>query len=310
MDLTDKSQLMKYLKEKGIWANKGLSQNFLVDRGSLDKIVEAAEIKPDDLIVEIGPGVGTLTQELINKPNHVVSIELDPKLAALLQENYSSFKNFELICADVLRTNIGEIVGSKKYKVVANIPYAITSKIIKLFLTEKNKPESLVMLVQKEVAERICAKPGDMSILAISVQLYGQPEIVDIVPKESFFPSPKVDSAILRIVIARSGSNEPACRPFDSEAKAPPLRLEEQAGQSIDRHAALAMTDHEEKTFFRCVNVGFSSRRKKLLNNLSSGYHLDRKKVSDIMKKVRINEGARAQELTVLQWLELSKLIN
>lgn len=277
MDLTDKTQLMKYLKEKGIWANKGLSQNFLVDRIALDKIVEAAEIKPEEQIVEIGPGVGTLTQELINKPNHVTSIELDPKLAALLTNNYSTSENFKLIGADVLRTNIEEIVGSNKYKVVANIPYAITSKIIKLFLTQKNKPESLVMLVQKEVAQRICAKPGDMSTLAISVQLYGEPEIVDIVKAECFFPAPKVDSAILRIKIQESN---------------------------------IKINGEEEKAFFRSVNIGFSSRRKKLLNNLSSGYHLDRKIVSDIMEKVGINEGARAQELTILQWLELSKLIN
>lgn len=274
MDLTDKSQLMKYLKEKGIWANKGLSQNFLVDKVALGKIVEAAEIKPEDQIIEIGPGVGTLTQELINKPNHVTSIELDPKLATLLIENYSTFENFELISADVLRTNIGEIVGSKKYKVVANIPYAITSKIIKLFLTQKNKPESLVMLVQKEVAERICAKPGDMSTLAISVQLYGEPEIVDIVKSDCFFPAPKVDSAILKIKIQES---------------------------------KIKINSENEKAFFRSVNVGFSSRRKKLLNNLSSGYHLDRKIVSDIMIQTGLSDNVRAQELTIEDWLSLSK---
>ena len=276
MDLTDKSQLMGYLKQKGIWANKGLSQNFLIDRIALDKIVAAAEIEEGDRIIEIGPGVGTLTTELIEKSNSVTSIELDSKLATLLSERFSEHHNFKLIEGDVLNTNIGEIVQSDPYKVVANIPYAITSKIIKLFLTSSNKPTSLVMLVQKEVAERICAKPGQMSVLAISVQLYGNPQIIDIVNANSFFPAPKVDSAIIKI-----GIN-------DFNNKVPNL---------------------DEKEFFRCVKIGFSSRRKKLTNNLMAGYHLDREKVSDIINKIGLKEGARAQDLTISQWNQLSQLI-
>lgn len=276
MDLTDKSQLMGYLKQKGIWANKGLSQNFLVDRIALDKIVAAAEIEEGDRIIEIGPGVGTLTTELIEKSNSVISIELDSKLATLLSERFSEHHNFKLIEGDVLNTNIGEIIQSDPYKVVANIPYAITSKIIKLFLTSPNKPTSLVMLVQKEVAERICAKPGQMSVLAISVQLYGNPQIIDIVNANSFFPAPKVDSAIIKI-----GIN-------DFNNKVPHL---------------------DEKEFFRCVKIGFSSRRKKLTNNLMAGYHLDREKVSDIINKIGLKEGARAQDLTISQWNQLSQLI-
>ena len=276
MDLTDKSQLMGYLKQKGIWAKKGLSQNFLVDRAALDKIVAAAEIEKGDKIIEVGPGVGTLTTELIEKSDSVTSIELDSTLATLLSEQLSERENFNLIEGDVLDTNIGEIVQSDPYKVVANIPYAITSKIIKLFLTLSNKPTSLVMLVQKEVAERICAKPGQMSVLAISVQLYGVPEIVDIVKADSFFPAPKVDSAIIRIRIDNS-----------EEKVVPP----------------------SEKNFFRCVKIGFSSKRKKLANNLMSGYHLDRKNVSDIINKIGLEEGVRAQDLTISQWNQLSQLI-
>lgn len=276
MDLTDKSQLMGYLKQRGIWAKKGLSQNFLVDRVALDKIVAAAEIEKGDKIIEIGPGVGTLTTELIEKSDSVTSIELDSTLATLLSEQLSERENFKLIEGDVLDTNIEEIVQSDPYKVVANIPYAITSKIIKLFLTLPNKPTSLVMLVQKEVAERICAKPGQMSVLAISVQLYGVPEIVDIVKAGSFFPAPKVDSAIIRIRIDNS-----------EEKVVPP----------------------SEKNFFRCVKIGFSSKRKKLANNLMSGYHLDRKNVSDIINKIGLEEGVRAQDLTISQWNQLSQLI-
>lgn len=283
MDLTDKLQLLKYIKENGIWAKKGLSQNFLIDKGALDKIVDCAEIKKDDLVVEIGPGLGTLTHELIKRAGRVIAIEKDEKLAELLNpksdppaggRNINS--KLTILNADILDINLNELLGVKEYKVVANIPYAITSKIIQLFLTAENKPQEIVMLVQKEVAERICAKPGDMSVLAISVQLYGQPEIVDIVPKESFFPSPKVDSAILKISIQNSDN-----------------RIQED----------------KEKEFFRCVNIGFSSKRKKLINNLSAGYHLDRKIVSDIMKKSGVDEGARAQELKIGDWTRLSEIL-
>ena len=285
MDLTDKTQLLQYLKQHGIWANKGLSQNFLINRGALEKIVDCAELNSEDSVIEVGPGVGTLTTELVQKASKVIAIEKDEKLAQLLNcyiakllENNETIKQFNnkinLLKGDILQINIPELVGENKYKVVANIPYAITSKIIKLFLTQKNKPNAIVLLVQKEVAERIVATPGEMSVLAISVQLFGSPEIVDIVPKESFFPSPKVDSAILKIKIEGS-------------------KLKVQ----------------EEKEFFRLVNIGFSSKRKKLINNLVGGYHLDRKNVFDIIKKIGLSSDVRAQELSIENWIELLKYI-
>lgn len=289
MDLTDKNQLLDYLKQYGLWTNKGLGQNFLVDRVALEKIIEAAEIKSDDYIVEIGPGVGTLTEELVKKAGEVLSVEIDTKLAQLLNcyivkllgglsniaiEQYNNNK-FEIINADILKLNLNEIIKDKPYKVVANIPYYITSKIISLFLSREHKPELIVLLVQKEVAERICAKPGDMSVLAVSVQLYGKPEIVDIVPKESFFPSPKVDSAILKVDRIQNTDNS-----FD------------------------------EKKFFRTVHIGFAARRKTLLNNLMVGYQLDRNKVLDILNKMGLSENVRAQELSIEKWKELEELIN
>lgn len=275
MDFSDKTQLISYLKQHGFWAKKGLSQNFLVDKEALDKIVEAAELKSDDIVIEVGPGVGTLTMELVQYAGRVIAIELDEKLANQLSVISGQLpeeeKNLKIINIDVLKINLPELLDGKDYKVVANIPYAITSKIIRLFLTEKNKPKLMVLLVQKEVAERICAKPGEMSTLSVSVQLYGEPEIVDIVKSNSFFPSPKVDSAILKI----SNIKE--------------------------------LEDFDEKAFFRCVNIGFASKRKTLLNNLSAGYHLDKKIVSDIIKSKGLSTDIRAQELSVEEWKKLYK---
>ncbi len=295
MDLIDKNQLLDYLKQNSLWAKKGLSQNFLVDRNALKKIVKAAELKADDLVIEIGPGVGTLTQELIKNVGEVISVELDKNLAEILAQQFKNynlefkindqFQNFKfenslktencklkIICDDIMKVNLEEIIGHHKYKVVANIPYHITSKILELFLSRGNKPELMVLLVQKEVAERICAKPGDMSVLSVSVQLYGQPEIIDVVPNESFFPSPKVNSAILKI----------------AGIKHPELSIQ------------------QEKEFFRLIHIGFSSRRKTLVNNLSAGYRIIKNEAADIINKAGLSELIRAQELSIEEWKKLA----
>lgn len=281
VDLSIKAELIKYLKSNKLWAKKGLSQNFLVDKDALNQIIKSAELRTSDLVIEVGAGTGVLTQELVRLADKTIAIEFDNKLAELLNgyivkllsssnntamKQYSNEK-FEIINADILKLNLNKVIGSRKYKVVANIPYHITSKILELFLSREHKPELMVLLVQKEVAERICAPAGEMSVLSVSVQLYGKPEIVGIVPKESFFPSPKVDSAILK----------------------------------VDR---IQITDNtiDEKSFFRLVRIGFASRRKTLANNLMAGYHLERNKVIDIIKKMKMKETVRAQELSIAQW--------
>jgi len=289
-ELWDKNNLVCYLKQNGLWAQKGLSQNFLINKNALNKIVEAAEIKPDDLIIEIGPGTGILTMELIKRAGEVIAIEQDEKLAGLLPEMTKSKlqisnkiqndKNLKIINSDILKVNLNELIGERKYKVVANIPYHITSKILELFLSRENRPELLVLLVQKEVAERICATEGEMSVLSISVQLYGKPEIIDIVPKESFYPSPKVDSAILKIGIMNYESGIMESNKGDKSA--------------ID-----------EKAFFRLVHIGFAARRKTLVNNLSAGYHISKETASDIIKSAGLKENVRAQELGISKWREL-----
>lgn len=316
INLTNKRELIHFLKQNKLWAKKSFSQNFLVDKDSLDKIVEAAVLDSDNtthlpspqrveenkeiqknipekeegLVLEIGPGLGVLTQELVKKTNTVIAVELDKDLANLLHEQFPSniifrddrdcftslamTKGLHIINDDILKINLDEVIGKSNYKIVANIPYAITSRILQLFLSRKHQPELMVLLVQKEVAERVCAEPGDMSILSVSVQLYGEPEIVDIVPAESFFPAPKVDSAILKI---RIKNNE------------------------------LRDLEGSEKSFFRCVHIGFASRRKTLLNNLAAGYHLPKEKVSDILKSIGFSENIRAQELSVDDWKTLTK---
>ena len=326
-DLSIKAELIKYLKSNNLWAKKGLSQNFLVDKDALGKIVEAAELRTSDLVIEVGAGTGVLTRELVKRAGEVVAVELDQELAQLLncyivklfespsnsaikspplagsRQNAGQFSNekFEIINADILKLNLNKVIGSRKYKVVANIPYHITSKILELFLSRNNKPESMVLLVQKEVAERICAKPGDLSILAISVQLYGRSEIIDIVPKESFFPSPKVDSAILKI----NNIHNPFCH-FDIRQ-----RRDEKSHEISRPSTSLRARDDftDEKEFFRLAHIGFAARRKTLVNNLMAGYCLERNKVIDIIKKMDLEETVRAQELSLKQWKKLAGAI-
>ncbi len=307
--MSDKTQLIQYLKSNGLYTKHSLGQNFLVDGEVLDKIVETAEIELEDLVIEVGPGLGVLTQELVGRAGKVIAVEMDDKLAELMSKSEFlmsneisndksskleidkfGFRHFvrnltfgfrnsvlEVINADILKLNISELTKDhSSYKVVANIPYYITSKILQLFLTLENKPESITLLVQKEVAERICAKPGQMSTLSISVQTYAEPEIVGIVKASSFFPAPKVDSAILKI--------------------------------RITSHESQIM-GVDEKDFFRLVHFGFASKRKTLVNNLAAGLHLDKEKSLAIIKSAGLNENIRAQELSIEEWAELTKRV-
>lgn len=273
MDLTNKENLISYLKAKGLFTKHSLGQNFLVDQGSLDRILEAAGIEKGDFVIEVGPGLGVLTQKLIQKSAKVLAVEIDERLAAILRADFKNCHNLEVINQDILKLNLFKALeGRENYKVVANIPYYITSKILRLFLETAKKPQKIVLLVQKEVAERICASAGEMSVLAASVQAYGDPKIVDIVRKDSFFPAPKVDSAILEI-----------------------------------DNIAFKLSDIFEKDFFRTVKIGFAERRKTLVNNLSSGYRIDKKEASAIIKKVGLEQNIRAQELTISEWEALAK---
>ncbi|MCX6746114.1 MAG: 16S rRNA (adenine(1518)-N(6)/adenine(1519)-N(6))-dimethyltransferase RsmA, partial [Candidatus Parcubacteria bacterium] len=197
-------QIKNLLNQYGIRPSKGKGQNFLINENILAKIIQAAELNKNDCVLEIGPGFGILTEELIKNSKKVLSIELDKRLIFFLRQKFKGVQNLEILEGDILRIKNEQIVKlldcqSVGYKVVANLPYAITKPIIKKFLTYEPKPKELVVLVQKEVAQKIAAKPGQMGLLSLSVQLYAQPEIIDYVSKENFYPQPAVESAILRI---------------------------------------------------------------------------------------------------------------
>ena len=201
-------ELKKLLKKYNLRPSRRLGQNFLVDEKVLRKIIEAAELSKNDIVLEIGPGIGNLTVKLAKRVKKVVAVEKDQRMIEILKETLKDFKNVKIIKADILKFSPKIYnLKSKIYKVVANIPYYLTSPLIRKFVeTVEVKPQLLVLMVQKEVAQRICTKPPDMSILAVSVQFYAKAEIISFVSKKSFWPQPKVDSAIIKIIPRKSAS--------------------------------------------------------------------------------------------------------
>jgi 16S rRNA (adenine1518-N6/adenine1519-N6)-dimethyltransferase len=217
-----------------------------------------------------------LTQALLAKGANVLAIEKDIDLVPVVNENLKEFKNVKISNDDFLAINLDELVsgfGDKPYKIVSNIPYYITSPVLRKILTAETKPEKIVFLVQREVAERISAKPGDMSVISVFVQFYGTPSVERIVKPESFWPAPKVESAILKIVLD----------------KKPPLEGD------------------ELKAFWRLVKIGYSSRRKTLANNFAAGLRIKPLDIREILKKLDFSDRTRAQELTMEDWLRLAK---
>lgn len=267
MNLTSAATIKELLSKYEAKPNKGLGQNFLIDKNILDKIVQAANIKNTDTVLEVGPGIGTLTQELAQKAKRVIAVEKDKSMIEILAETLSGFTNVEVINNDILKIEQSLPAG---YKLVANIPYYLTSPLIRLFLEAQSKPKEIVLLVQKEVAQRICSKPGDMSLLAVSVQFYANCEIVFNVSKNSFWPIPKVDSAIIKIIPA-------------------------------EKYKISA------ELFFKVVKAGFSHPRKQLIGNLSGQLNLPKEQVKDWLLKNNINSAQRAETLSVEDWVVLAK---
>src|SRR3989304_4434772 len=225
------------LKRSGLRADKSFRQNFLQDASALEKIANAAEISGDDCVLEIGPGLGSLTRYLAVSAKEVTTVELDADLLPPLRAVLSPYPNVRVVHGDILKLSISELISRPNYIVAANIPYNITSAILRHLLEGDIKPRRIVLTVQKEVAERICAKPGDLSLLALSVQVYGKPGIVATVPANSFHPAPKVDSAILRIDI-------------NDQPLIPSVFL---------------------NSFFKYIKAGFAQKRKMLRNSIASG---------------------------------------
>jgi 16S rRNA (adenine1518-N6/adenine1519-N6)-dimethyltransferase len=259
------------LKKYRIFPSKRLGQSFLIDKKVLKKIVEAAELSKNDIVLEVGPGIGNLTKELAKRAKKIIAVEKDKRMVEILEETLEDFKNVKIVRADILKFPIHQL-QTTDYKLVANIPYYLTSYLIRKFLELKNKPKLIVLMVQKEVAQRICAKPPKMNLLAVSVQFYAKPKIISFVSKNCFWPRPKVDSAIIKI------------KPLVNAEK----RL-------IDADL-----------FFRIVRAGFSQPRKQLINNLSKKLKKDKKIVRDWLLKCNIPPNKRAQALSIEDWKKLA----
>ncbi len=277
------TQTRRLLRRFDLRARKGLGQHFLIDEEVLRLIVSSAELTSTDIVMEIGPGLGVLTRELASQSGRVVAIELDTNLANILKQTLSSFNNVTIINEDVLSLAPeallkehfrSEAISPFCYKVVANLPYYITSPVLRHFLEASVKPGVMVLMVQKEVAEQIVAKPGQMSLLSISVQLYGKPEIVGYVPAQCFYPAPEVDSAILRVTLYP----QPAVDIGDGES------------------------------FFTLVRAGFSASRKQLVNSLSHGLGLPKAEVLSLLEKAQIIPQRRAESLALEEWARLWQL--
>ena len=303
--------MRRLLKEFDIQPKKGLGQNFLTDQRALERIVEAAELTPEDIVLEIGPGLGTLTRLLAERAGRVVAVELDQRLVEVLRRTAivkADLPNIEIIHGDILEMNPADLLGrhmgsqslaadcvrpsvasrrqaagspdpagenyyalSLQYKVVANLPYYITSAILRHLLTAEVRPKLMVVTVQLEVARRIIAQPGDMSLLAVSVQFYGQPRIVTRIKAGAFYPSPQVDSAVIRI--------------------------------DLDHHPIVEVDDAD--SFFEIVRAGFAQRRKQLRNALSAELALPASEVAQALSRAGVNPKRRAQTLSIEEWVRV-----
>jgi len=252
--------------------NKSLGQHWLHDRNVLSNIADQAELTSDDTVLEIGPGQGTLTSELLRRAGKVMAVEFDSELARKLPAQFPG-KNLEVLTDDILKFDLSKL--PKNYKVVANIPYYITNKIVQMLMTAKNKPQLVVLLVQKEVAQRLAAKPGKMSILSVSAQVFAEVTLGEVVSAKLFTPSPKVDSQIVILRIRKT--------PIFAEIK--------------------------ETDFFRVVKAGFSSKRKKLRSSLAGGLKLPKDKIEDILGKAVISPNVRAESLTLDDWVRLTHIV-
>ncbi len=262
------------LRAHGLRPKKSLGQNFLVDEAALRQVAAAAAIQRDSCVLEVGPGMGHLTRYLAGAARRVVAVELDRQLIPILQEVLASSPNVTLIQGDILKLDPAALVGEAGYLVVANIPYYITSNLIRRLLEAPLKPAHLVLTVQKEVAERICAGPGDLSLLALSVQVYGKPVIAAHIPAASFYPAPEVDSAVLRVDI----SEQPR------------------------------VPAEHTRAFFRLIKAGFSQKRKTLRNALAGGLAWKPERASALLLAAGIDPQRRAETLNLDEWAQLVEI--
>ena len=286
MNLTSPTIIKELLAKYETYASKGLGQNFLIDKNVLRKIVLAGDIAPTDIILEVGPGLGVLTQELAPLAKKIIAVEKSASMQNILKETLADYKNIEIIDADILTLNPESYILNP-YKVIANIPYYLTSPLIRKFLEIETPPQEIVLMIQKEVAQRICAPVGKMSLLAVSVQFYADVKIVSYVSKNCFWPAPKIDSAIIKII---------PHKPFDS---------------------AQGKKQISHDLFFEIVKAGFSQPRKQLGGNFSKFFppkadqpgaeKLKKEGIESWLLKNNIKPTQRAQTLSIQDWINLTQ---
>lgn len=285
-------EIKKLCKKYDVSPSKSKGQNFLLCDDALENIIKAGNLKKDDVVLEIGPGFGFLTKKLADRAKVVISIELDDNLIMAAKEILKDAKNINFIHGDILKladNRIKDLISKsidekeisdnvQPYKIITNLPYSITGAFLKKFLSAAYRPAEMIVMLQKEVAARICASPGQLSILGVSAQYYARPEILHIVPRNCFYPAPEVDSAIVKLAIKK---------------------------EFIKGHLG------EEKKFFQILKIGFSAKRKMLKNNLFNGLrgtdeNIDMRGIENILSECGLNAKARPQDLAVEDWIKLA----
>ncbi|MGD2252100.1 MAG: 16S rRNA (adenine(1518)-N(6)/adenine(1519)-N(6))-dimethyltransferase RsmA [Anaerolineales bacterium] len=262
------------LRKHGIRPKKKLSQHFLVDPIALGRVVNAAQLRGEDTVLEVGAGFGSLTVRLAEMANQVIAVEIDRHLLPALHDMVGGMEGVQVVHGDILQLDLGELVGDQRYCVVANIPYHITSVLIRRLLEATNPPYRLVLTIQKQVAERVTAVPGQMSLLALSVQLYGHPRVMARIPAGSFYPVPSVDSSVLR----------------------------------VDLHERPLVPADQIGDVFYLARAGFGQKRKQLCNALAKGLGVAKAAVESWLETAKISPQRRAQELTIEEWRRLARV--
>ena len=269
-------EIARLLRENHVHPDKSLGQNFLQDNSALLKIMEASQVAPSDTVLEIGPGLGSLTRYLAISAQEVFAVELDKTLLPILASVLKGFDNVRVIQGDILKLAVSDMVKANSYLVIANIPYYITSAIIRHLLESKPKPRRVVLTIQKEVAQRICAKPGDLSLLALSVQIFGQPQIVADISSEAFYPAPNVNSSVIK----------------------------------FETYSEPAIPENKLDKFFILAKAGFSQKRKTLRNSLSGGLSIPVSDSENLLGAAGIDPKRRAETLSIPEWATLTMVFD
>ena len=306
-------QTKQLCKKYNIKPTRSRGQNFLITEDIYDDIIDAANLNKSDIVLEVGPGLGFLTERLAAKVKKVIAVELDDQLAKVLSIRLKEqgITNVEIINEDILKLDIEDLgFGNEKFKIVANLPYNITSIFLRKILSDKIKPKSITLMLQKEVAERIAAKPSKMSLLAVSVQFYSKPKIIQSVSRNDFWPAPEVESAIIQLEIKNEGLKMDVSPPTQGYGVVNPPTQSYGLSRRVKANVAIPPTQSygvaSEKDFFRLVKFGFSAKRKMLKNNLASGFQIDQKEVEKKLEQAGFNNKIRAQELSVDDWILLN----